>query len=396
MAKKSDTRARAAALTAQMQQEIGVDAVILASDMPCRPAITSGSLALDYATGIGGLPPDRLIEISGKEGTGKTALALLSMAKVLDANPDRMALLLDLEHKMSRSWLIDLVGQERAERTMLFSPDDAEHATNYYRTMVGGDEKLKIASGQFCFALFDSIGGAPTMRFSEDATKGRVGGNSLAIGEFARSAAVMSSKYICQTIGVNQVRADMKGFNRLVVPGGQAWLHAVTMRLWLKAGRGKVIEKINNEEMQVGCEVSCKVMKNGLAAPYRVATWWFYNVFTERYGFGIDTLEEIVRLGTLTGVITRGGAWYHHRLLPEDKGAHRVMGRDRLMETIRDNPEIQKGIAVDVIERLGTGEFAARVAPVEPEEPSEIEAAGYKNLATSLGMGSGASFDEQS
>lgn len=393
MAKKNDAATRAAALAAQMQQEIGVDAVMLACDMPCRPATTSGSLALNYATGIGGLPSDRLIEISGKEGTGKTALALLSMAEVLDANPDRMALLLDLEHKMTKDWLIDLVGEDRAARTMLFWPDDAEHATNYYRMMVGGDDKLKIAPGQFCFALFDSIGGAPTMRFSDDATKGRVGGNSLAIGEFARSAAVMSNKYICQTIGVNQVRADMQGFHRLVVPGGQAWLHAVSMRLWLKQGRGKAVEKVNNEEVQVGYEISCKIMKNGLAAPYRVASWWFYNVPTEKYGFGIDTLEEIVRLGTLTEVIERRGGWYHHPALPEVKAEHKVLGRDKLIDYLREHPDSQKAISADVIDRLKTGEFGAQVAPIEPEEMPAIEKAGYTNLASSLASGA-TPFDE--
>lgn len=378
-------------LVTQMQDAFGADSVMLASDMPSRPAITSGSLALDFATGIGGLPPDRLIEISGKEGTGKTALALLSMANVLDANPKRVALILDLEHKIDRDWLITLVGQERADRTILSWPDTAEDATNYYRKMVGGDGK-KIAPGQVCFAMFDSIGGAPTSRRNEDATVASWGGNSLAIGEFARSAAGLAHKHVCQTIGINQVRADMSGYNQLIVPGGHAWLHAVSLRLWLKKGKGKATEKVNNEEMQVGYEVACKVVKNGLGPPWRTASWWFYNVATEKYGFGIDTLEEIVRLGTLTEVIERRGGWYHHPGLPADKGDHKVLGRDVLIAYLRDNPEAQKVISADVMDRLKNGGFGAEVAPIEPEL-TPIERAGYANLTSALRTGV-TNFDE--
>lgn len=369
-------------LVEQLQQSYGVDTVMMASDMPRRPATTSGTIALDYATGIGGLPPDRLIEISGKEGTGKTTLALLSMANVLDANPTRFAVLLDLEHKLDKDWVTSLVGEERMSRVITFWPDSAEAATNMYRDMVAGSPDHKIAPGQTCFALFDSIGGAPTARRNDDYTVPGFGGNSLAIGEFARLAGLLSHKYICQTIGVNQVRVDMKGFNRLMVPGGSAWLYHVSMRLHLKVGKGKVVEKINGEDLQVGYEIACKVVKNGLAPPYRIASWWFYNVPTEKYGFGVDTMEEIVRLGTLIGIIERRGAWYHHQLLPDVKGERKVLGRDKLVDAIRKDLALQQALRSEVMAALASGEYSSVVAPMA--DATEAIPDGYSNLVEEL------------
>lgn len=348
-------------LVTQLQDKYGKDAVMMAVDMPYHAPISSGSLALDFAIGIGGLPSDRVIEIAGEEGTGKTTLALLAMQNFLADQPDRGALILDLEHKLDKEWLKLLVGPEILEdRVIYVQPDNIEDATNIYQAAVG--------TGAICFALLDSIGGAPTARRNEDARVASVGGNSLAVGHFARTAGTLSAKYRCLTIGVNHVRDDMKGYNRVITPGGRAWKYHVVLRLLLKRTNEKAIAKLNGEDWQIGYEISCKVIKNGLGAPYRVATYWFYNVATERYGFGIDTLEEIVRLGVLTGVIGRKGGWYHHPILPDEKGENRILGRDRLIEYIRDADEsLRKGLAHEITCKLP--DHAADVAPIEPQDP---------------------------
>lgn len=361
-------------LVNQLQDKHGADSVMVAKDMPRNDPISSGSLALDYAIGVGGLPSDRVMEIAGPEGSGKTTLALLAMQQFLAAQPDRGALILDIEHKLDRDWLEFLIGPEVLENRVIYvQPNHIEQATNIYRSAV--------ESGGVCFAILDSIGGAPTIRRNSDAEVASFGGNSMGVGEFARTAGALSAKYKCLTVGINQIRADVSGYNRHLVPGGHAWLYAVTLRLQLKRGKGKVVEKINGEEHQIGYEIACKVIKSGLSAPGRTASWWFHNIPTERYGFGIDRLEEIVRLGILTGVIERRGGWYHHPALPEEKGEHKILGRDRLMDTIRDSEPLQKLFSEEITGRLKSGDFGAEVAPLsDPDAP--IEDSKFPNLLT--------------
>lgn len=336
-------------------------AVMMASEMPKHPPISSGSLALDFAIGIGGFPSDRVIEIAGEEGTGKTTLALLSMVNFLRAQPDRCALILDLEHKMDKDWLVDLVGADVVESSIIYAqPDHIEQATNAYKAAVG--------TGSVCFALVDSIGGAPTARRNDDAEVGLFGGNAQGVGEFARTAATLSATKRCLTVGINQVREDMSGYRRHMTPGGRAWKHAVALRLQLKRVSGSVINrKVNGEDMQVGYEISCKVVKNGLGAPFRTAFWWFYNVPTEEFGFGVDTLEEIVRLGILTQVIERRGSSYCHPLFPPNKsGGNAVVGKEALMALIRSDADVQAALSTEIVGRLA--DYASEVAPVEAED----------------------------
>jgi recombination protein RecA len=367
-------------LIGQLKEQFGDNSAMLASDIPKRPPINSGSLAVDYAIGIGGIPSDRVTEIAGAEGTGKTTLALLAMANFLD-NDSRGAVILDLEHKLDAAWIKTLIGEEREQRVAVLWPDSAEQATNMYASVVGGNDKIKIPAGQVGFAIYDSIGGAPSERRNADYTVASFGGNSLAITEFARVAGAFSDKYHCATIGINQVRADMSGYNRHLVPGGHGWLHACTVRLQLKRGKGKAIEKINGEDVQIGYEIACKVVKNGVAAPGRTASYWFYNVPTAKYGFGVDTMEEILRLGILTGVIERKGGWYHHPLLPESKGENKIRGRDQLTDLIRADADLQKKFSVEIVERLRSGDYGAEVAPMsDPDAP--IEESKYPNLLT--------------
>lgn len=348
-------------LLADIQAEYGADTVMMASEMPRYEPIPSGSLALDFSVGIGGLPSDRVIEISGEEGTGKTTLALLAMQNFLEAQPDRGALILDTEHKMDPDWLQLLVGKQVLdERVIYVQPDHIEQATNIY--------KRCLRSGTVCFAMLDSIGGSPTVRRNDDASVALYGGNAMGVGEFGRAAASHSAKYRCLTVGINQIRTDMSGYNRLVVPGGHAWVHAVALRLFLKKiTKSKVFEKVNGEDVQIGYEIACKVVKSSVSTPGRTASWWFYNVSTDKYGFGIDTLEEVVRLGILTGVIERTGGWYRHPALPLDKGEPKILGKDRLMDMIRADSTLKSIISKDITSKLG--DHASRVAPMtDPDQ----------------------------
>jgi len=339
----------------KLQETYGDSSVMLVSDIPVRPPLPSASLALDFALG-GGLPPDRVVEVAGSEGTGKSSLGLLAMASFLDLQPNRGAVILDLEHKLTASWVEQLIGKDRMERVILAWPDHMEEATDMYTKAV--------STGEISFVLVDSIGGAPTQRVTEkSAEKGNIGGNALAVTRFAQLASIYSQKYNCLTFGVNQTREDMGGYNRHVTPGGRAWKHACVIRVQLKRGQGKIEEKVNGESMQVGYEVVAKVVKNQLAAPGRTASYWFFNVDTDgKWPFGIDRLEEIVRIGLLVGVIRQGGAMYYHDSLPDGS----IKSKDRLTEYVREHPDFYELLSQQVLGLLKTdGEMANMVAPIE-------------------------------
>jgi recombination protein RecA len=352
-------------LYSDLRKKYGEDSVMWATEMPKRPPITSGSLALDFAVGIGGLPQDRVMEIAGRDSCGKTTLALMIMTHFLDAHPDRGALFLDLEHKTTESWVEFLIGPERMKRVMYIQADHAEQATNIY--------KAALPSGQVCFALFDSIGGAPTSRRNEDAEVASVGGNALAIAEFSRQAANLSAKYNCLTIGINQVRSVIGGMypGMMDTPGGNAWRHACVLRLQLtKSTREVDYLTRGSEKLPVGHMIHAKVVKNQLGGiEGRTTSWWFYSVETPEHPFGIDTLDEIVRLGIITEVIVRTGGWYNHPALPGGK----AQGLEGLKKLVRDDESLRAILTSEILASLA--DHGDEVAPLsEPEQALEAEA----------------------
>lgn len=352
------SKAKMTGLMTSLQKEFGEKAVMWADEIPRYEPITSGSLALDFAVGIGGLPSDRVIEICGKQGTGKTTLALLAMQQFLAAQPDRGALILDLEHKMTPEWLADVVGVNTLKNRIIYiQPDHIEQATNIYRQAV--------SSGQVCFAMLDSIGGAPTVRSNDDAEVARFAGNSMGVGEFGRSAAAMSAKHRCLTVGINQTRDDMSGRHGLNTPGGHAWKHAIILQVELVRGKEVETYVIKGEKVPVGHIIYAKIRKNQLAAPGRTAMYWFFNVPTPEWGFGVDTLDEICRLGVLTKVIKLGGSWYSHPALPPPGT---VQGLKGLKALVRADEQLRKTLSKDIIASLD--DYASEVAPMtDPEAP---------------------------
>lgn len=346
-------------LLTEMQKKFGENVVMRGSEIVIGPAISTGSLALDYATSYGGVPSNRVMEIYGRAGTGKTTLALLTMLNALEKSPDRGALFLDVEHKITPDWLELIVGRDIMENRMIYvSPTSIEHATNLYRDIVG--------SGQVCCAILDSIGGAPTVRRNDDAEVALVGGNAQGVGHFAQSAATYSDVFDCLTIGVNQIMHTIgrMAFND-ATPGGEKWKHACILRIELVRGKDTETITLPGEEkpVPIGYTVSARVRKNQVGPEGRTAWWWFFNTWTEQHGFGVDQLDEINRLAIKTQVVQKKGGWYHHPALPVDsKGEHKVQGILGLQELVRDDESLRATIVSEVMASLG--DHAGEVAPV--------------------------------
>jgi len=368
-------------LRRSLAKTFGEDSVVFASDIPNYDLVSSGSLALDYAVG-GGIPHNRVIEIAGPEGGGKTSLALLMIKNFLDKYPDKGAVILDLEHRLTSTWITKLIGAEATERIIVLWPDHAESSTDMYTEIA--------KSGAVSAILYDSVGGAPSQRVTDkSATVGNIGGNALAITRLAQFASIYSDKYKVCSIFINQQRDDMSGYHQFITPGGRGLKHACSLRIKLSKGKEKIMEKIDNEEVQVGYSVRCQVIKNSLAPPYKESYYLFYNVPTEKYGFGVDWLEELVRLGSLSGAIEQTGrGWFWHPALPVDPaGDHKVRGLATLMDIIRNDAQVRNTIVSEIKNKLHQGAMDAPARSFDPDllEEQHQEPAFFKDFEDTEG-----------
>ena len=225
-----------------------------------------------------------------------------------------------------------------------------------------------VATDTICMAVIDSIGGAPSSQVMDEERSAEksesMGGNAKGVTKWTRFASNFSVKYECLTVGINQTRDDLKSMhgNMLETPGGRAWKHACILRIEMKRGKEKYYEKVNDEKVQVGWDMVARCHKNQAGGQEnRTAQWRFFAVPTEEYGpIGIDTVEEIMRLAPLVGVIERAGAWYRHPALPKGQ----ANGQAALLKFIQSDDALRKTITSEVMAALNDPEAQAAAAPV--------------------------------
>ncbi len=348
-----------------IKKKYGDHAITTASAIPKFDVVSSGSLCLDYITDIGGLPSNRVVEYAGEPGSGKSTLAMHTMDSALRLFSDRIGVFIDLEQKLTPDWIANFV--QDMDRVVILNPDHIEQATDMYRELV--------KTGDVCVAVLDSIGGAPTRRTTEKSAEiANFGGNAMGVGEFARSAATLGGKYRCLTIGINQIRQDMSGYRRLMTPGGEAWKHACTLRIQVKRGPDKYIEKKSNgEEVQVGYDVILKTVKSGVGTPFQATKYRFYSQKSKSGAFGVDRVDEIIRLAKLAEVIERRGGWYYHSLLPDGK----INGEASLVEYAGETPDFTDEIERLIRAKIGRGDVIAGASVTFDEEYAETDDNGY-------------------
>jgi hypothetical protein len=137
----------------------------------------------------------------------------------------------------------------------------------------------------------------------------------------------------------------------------------------LVRGRDTEHAVIDGEKMPIGYTIMAKIRKNQVGAPGRTAMYWFYNVWTEEHGFGIDKLDEINRLSIMTRVVKLAGGWYNHLLLPGGK----VHGLPAYQQAVREDIELQAALSAEVLAVLK--DYASEVAPIsDPDAPVEENA----------------------
>ena len=325
MAEKSQTKAAAAmaddkkrAIETAMQQierTYGKGSIMRFGDNTVSnvEAISTGSLALDLALGIGGLPKGRIIEIYGPESSGKTTLALHVLAQAQKAGGE--VAFIDAEHALD-------IGYARAlgvnvEDMLVSQPDTGEQALEITEALV--------RSGAIDVIVVDSVAAlVPRVEIEGEMGDSFVGLHARLMSQALRKLAGAINKTNCIVIFINQLREKvgvMYG-NPEVTTGGRALKFYASVRIDVRR-----IETLKNGSEMIGNRTRAKVVKNKMAPPFREAE------FDIMYGEGISKIGEIVDLGVKLEIIDKAGAWF-------TVDGQRVQGRDAVKEYLRNNPEV--------------------------------------------------------
>ncbi len=296
-------------------------------------AIPTGSLTLDIATGIGGFPRGRVIEIYGPESSGKTTLALSAIAQA--QKEGGVAAFIDAEHALDVSYAGKL-GVNTGE-LLISQPDTGEQALEVAETLV--------RSGAVDIIVLDSVAAlVPKAEIEGDMGDSLPGLQARLMSQALRKLTAAIAKSRTTVIFINQIRMKIGVMfgNPETTTGGNALKFYATMRLDIRK-----IDSIKENQELTGGRVRVKVVKNKVAPPFRQAEFDIY--FNE----GISRNGELIDIGVEKGIIEKSGSWYSYG------GARIGQGRDNAKEYLKGNPDASSEIEAKIFEaanlRRGNG-----------------------------------------
>ncbi len=291
------------------------------------PVISTGSISLDYALGIGGIPKGRITEIYGPEASGKTTLALHIIAEA--QKQGGTAAFIDAEHALDPTYARNL-GVD-VDNLWVSQPDYGEQALEIAETLV--------RSGAVDVIVVDSVAAlVPKAEIEGDMGDQKVGMQARLMSQALRklTAAVGRSKTALVFINQTRMKIGVVYGNPETTTGGVALKFYSTVRIEIR--RGASI-KVGTET--IGAHTVAKVVKNKLAPPFRTAE------FEIIYGKGISRLGELVDLGVKLGIIEKSGVWYAY------KGERIGQGREKAKEFLENNPDIAGELESEIRAKLG-------------------------------------------
>ncbi len=303
-------------------------------------AISTGSIALDIATGIGGLPKGRIVEIYGPESSGKTTLALHVVAEAQRKGGE--AAFIDAEHALDPVYAANL-GVD-VDSLLVSQPDNGEQALEIAEYLT--------RSGALDVIVIDSVAAlVPKAEIEGDMGDSHVGLHARLMSQALRKLAGAISRSNCLVIFINQLREKvgvMYG-NPEVTTGGRALKFYASMRIDVR--RIEQLKAPGNEF--IGSRTRAKIVKNKVAPPFREAE------FDIMYGKGISKEGEMVDMAVQMGIIQKSGAWFSY-------GEQRIgQGRDKVKQYFADNPDF----AAEIEAKL-----RAAMAPAKKTENPETAA----------------------
>lgn len=312
-------------------------------------AISTGSVSLDVATGIGGLPRGRIIEIYGPESSGKTTLALTVVAQAQKNGGE--AAFIDAEHALDPTYASNL-GVD-VDALLVSQPDNGEQALEIAEALV--------RSGALDVVVIDSVAAlVPRSEIEGEMGDAHVGAHARLMSQALRKIAGAVAKSNTIIIFINQLRekVGVTYGNPEVTTGGRALKFYATMRIDVRR-----IEAIKASASEfIGNRTRCKIVKNKVAPPFKEAE------FDIMYGRGISKEGEIVDLGVNYDIIQKSGSWFSY-------GDMRLgQGRDNVRELLATSPELAEELEAKILEAMKANKDKPKVkkskaAPAE-EEPA--------------------------
>src|SRR6185312_13533691 len=291
--------------------------------------ISTGSIGLDIALGVGGLPKGRVIEIYGPESSGKTTLAIHAIAE--SQKQGGIAAFIDAEHAFDRFYAKKL-GVD-VENLLISQPDNGEQALEIADNL--------IRSGAIDILVIDSVAAlVPKSELEGEMGDSKMGMQARLMSQALRKLTATISKTNCCCIFINQLR-DKIGVmfgNPETTTGGNALKFYASVRLDIRR-----MAQIKDGDQSIGNRVKVKVVKNKMAPPFRVAE------FDIIFGGGISKVGEIIDMGVDLGIVQKSGSWFAYDTTKLGQG------REAVKQLLIDNPDLAKEIEAKIRAKIAEG-----------------------------------------
>jgi recombination protein RecA len=344
MDEKERARALETALS-QIEKQFGKGSIVrLGSKDAIVPVsvISTGSISVDAALGVGGFPRGRVNEIFGPESSGKTTVALQVIAEAQKAGG--IAAFIDVEHALDPAYARKL-GVD-IDNLLVSQPDYGEQALEITNTLVG--------SGQIDVLVVDSVAAlVPKAELDGEMGDSHMGLQARLMSQALRKlTGVVSKSHTC-LIFINQIREKIGVMfgNPETTTGGRALKFYATVRMDIRR-----IAAIKDGDAVVGNRTKVKVVKNKVASPFREAE------FDIIYGEGISKEGDLLDLGVAQNLVEKSGSWFSY------KGDRIGQGRENARQFLKDNPDIRQTLDTELRKHLGLIKTDAAAAP--PEAPA--------------------------
>jgi len=343
MTSKADKLKALETAIGQIERQFGKGAVMRMGEQPKVPigAIPSGSIALDAALGIGGVPRGRIVEIYGPEASGKTSLALHVIANA--QRTGGLAAFVDAEHALDPEYAGKL--GVNLDELLISQPDYGEQALEIAETL--------IRSGSVDVIVIDSVAAlVPRAELEGDMGDAQMGLQARLMSQALRKLAGIVSKSKTCLVFINQVREKIGVIfgNPETTTGGRALKFYASVRIDIRR-----TSSIKQGDEVIGSRTKAKVAKNKVAVPFKVAE------FDILYGEGISRTGELLDLGVEHHIVQKSGSWY-------SLGETRIgQGREAARAHLVENPEMADEIEYKVREKLGL--IPTKETP--PAEPAD-------------------------
>ncbi|MCS3492758.1 MULTISPECIES: recombinase RecA [Micrococcaceae] len=342
MAAKNDREKALEAVLGQIDKAYGKGSVMRLGDETRAPieVIPTGSVALDVALGIGGLPRGRVVEIYGPESSGKTTVALHAVASAQKAGG--VAAFIDAEHALDPEYAKKL-GVD-TDALLVSQPDTGEQALEIMDMLVG--------SGALDIIVIDSVAAlVPRAEIEGEMGDSHVGLQARLMSQALRKITGRLSASKTTAIFINQLREKIGVFfgSPETTTGGKALKFYASVRIDIRR-----IETLKEGTNAVGNRTRCKVVKNKMAPPFKQAE------FDILYGHGISREGSLIDMGVEHNLVKKSGAWFTY------DGDQLGQGKENARRFLRDNPDLADELERQILQKLG-------VLPQEEVEEDETE-----------------------